>query len=186
MASTIPSWQTDPLAWDRLKINGQIVPGRAQVRYKVANRIDVRKAPKQHHAVLVDQGDPPLEGEIEVEFGFEAGPGSPFGTAASQIDAWFTLEAELFGRKAGARKAFSVSHPEFMRKGIAKIYLNEPGSLQGSGPGTRTVVMGWCQYDKVYPGETGAVSAAPVRKAGNTDIRTLANVKKPSSSNTGP
>lgn len=185
MASAIPSWQTDPLAWDQCKLNGKLVPGRVQVRYKVPNRLEVRKAPKQHRAVLVDQGIPPLEGDIEVEFGFDAAPGSPFGTAASQIDAWFALEAELFGRKAGARKAFTVSHPEFSRKGITRIYLNEPGSLQGSGPGTRTVVMSWCQYAPIAPAEAGSVKSGPVKPVGTTDIRTLA-AKKPSGSNTGP
>ena len=189
MASTIPSWQTDPLAWDQLKINGRIVPGRAHVRYKIASRLDVRKPPKMHRAVLVDQGVPPVEGEIELEFGFEAAPGSPFGTAASQIDAWFNLEAELFGRKAGERKAYVVSHPEFSRKGISKVYLEEPGSLQGSGPGTRTIVMGWCQFDKIYPASIGEVQAGPTKPltaVKSTDIRTLAAAKKPSSSNTGP
>jgi hypothetical protein len=185
MASAIPSWQTDPYAWDRLKINGKFVPGKVRVSYKIANRLDVQKAPKQQHAVLVDQGVPPIEGEIEVEIGFESAPGAPFGTAESQIEAWFALEAELFGRKAGPRKAYTVNHPEFSRKGISKVYLNEPGSLQGSGPGTRTVSMSWCQFAPVYPGETGAVKAGPVKPVGTTDIRTLA-AKKPSSGNTGP
>ena len=189
MASEIPSWQTDPLAWDQLKINGAIVPGRARVRYKVPNSLDVRKPPKFNKAVLVDQGEPPLEGEIEIEFGFESAPGSPFGTAASQISGWFAMEAALFGRKSKTRQAFLVSHPEFMRSGVSKIYLQRPGSLQGEGPGTRTVVIPWCQYDKVYPANVGEVSAGPskpIRPIGNTDIRTLAAAKKPSSSNTGP
>lgn len=189
MASEIPSWQTDPLAWDQIKINGRIVPGRAQVRYKVSPSIDVRKPPKMNHAVLVEQGEPPIDGEIELEFGFESAPGSPFGTAAGQIKEWFLMEAELFGRKSKTRKAYVVSHPEFTRKGISKIYLGAPGSLQGSGPGKRSVVMNWWQFDKVYPSSTGEVQAGPTKPltaVKSTDIRTLANAKKPSTSNTGP
>jgi hypothetical protein len=189
MASAIPFWQDDPLAWDRLSINGALVPGRVRVTVKRAPRLDVRKPPKMHSAVLVDQGKPPAEGEIEILLGFESSPGSPFGTAAKQWADWCAMEASIFGGKPGERKAFVVSHPKFQWAKISRVYLEDPTGLDEDGPGARTIKIAWKEYGKIFPASVGEVSAGPgkpLTPVKSTDIRTLAAAKKPSASNTKP
>lgn len=186
MASEIPYWGDDPLAWDQLKINGKLVPGKVRITVKRAKRLEVRKSPKMHNATLVDQGKPLAEGDIVITIGFESAPGSPFGTARSQWAAWCALETELFGSKPGTRNAVIVSNPKFQWAKISRVYLEDPTGLDEEGPGAKTIKIEWSQYGPKAPAEAGAVKAGPALKAGNTDIRTLANVKKPSSNNTGP
>ena len=186
MATEIPFWDDDPLAWDQLKINGKLVPGRARITVKRGNRLDRRKAPKQHQEVLVDQGQPAADGEIQILLGFDSAPGAPFGTAREQWKAWQALEAELFGSKPGSRKAYIVEHPKFQWAKISQVYLEDPMGLDEDGPGARTITIGWHQYGRVTVGEPGAVKAGPIKPKLSTDIRTLANVKRPSAENVKP
>ena len=186
MASKIPFWQTDPLAWDQLIINGKTVPGLTKVSIKKGRRLDIRKGPKQHGSALVDQGKPAIEGEFEILIGFDSAPDMPYGTAEQQWDAWCALEEELFGGKPKKRRAYDVKHPKLQWAKVSKVFLEDPNGLDEDGPGAKTIKINWVQYGKISAAESGTVEAGPIKPKGNTDIRTLANAKKPSQSNAKP
>lgn len=186
MSSAIPFWRDSPLVWDHLKINGKAAPGLARVTFKSPARLDVRKPPKAHYAVLVDQGKPPLEGTITLEIGFDATAGQPFGSGASQWSAWLDLEQSIFGKKPSKRNAFTVSHPEFSRRGVNKVYLGDPGPLEGDGPGTRKITIPWWEFGKIVSAEAGTVTATTAKPIGSISVAQLATAKKPSSTETGP
>lgn len=184
----IPSPQANPLAWDKLLIDGHTMPGKARVSVKVADRLDIRKPPGYSKAVLVDKGRPIYEGKIELEFGFEGN--EDFGTAEEQWAAWFSYEEIFWGNRNKARDGFRVAHPEFARKGIKEVYLSEPGDLKGEGTGTRKVEFSWFESGKIYPDSTGTggkkVGAAQFNVKGKPSLADLKKTNKPSASETGP
>lgn len=182
MASEIAFWRTSPLVWNQLKIDGTTVPGIVKVTVKRGQRLDVRKPPKAHHATLVDQGKPPAEGEIEITIGFDAVVGQPFGTGAEQWTAYQKLEQTVFGKKPSKRNASKVSHPEFTRAGIAQVFFGDPGTLEGEGPGTRTVKIPWFEYGKITSAEAGTVGGASLKP--KMDVSTKSLAVKPSATAT--
>lgn len=184
MASEIPFWRDNPLVWDQLKIDGTVVPGIVKVTVKRGPRLDVRKPPKAHHAVLVDQGKPPAEGEIEITIGFDAVNGQPFGTGAKQWTDYQKLETTVFGKKPSKRNAFKVSHPEFTRAGITQVFFGDPGPLDGEGPGVRTVKIPWYEFGKITSAGSGTVGGASLKP--KMDVSTKSLAKKPSATEVLP
>lgn len=184
MATEIPYWGSNPLIWDQLKINGTVVPGKVKVTVKRGSRLDVRKPPKAHHAVLVDQGKPPAEGEISISIGFDAIAGQPYGTGAEQWTAYQKLEASVFGKKPTKRNAVKVSHPEFTRAGITQVFFGDPGTLEGEGPGPRTIKIPWVEYGKIVSATAGTVSGSTAKALSDTSIASLGKAKKPSANET--
>ena len=182
MSTSVPYWGDDPKAWDQCKFNKQLVPGIVKVTYQVPKRLDVRKPPKAHYAVLVDQGKPPFEGTIKITLGFHATAGQPYDDGSMQWDRWLALEQALWGKKASVRNAIAVSHPEFARKGISHVYMDEPGPLEGEGPGTRTITIAWYQNAKIVPAGAGEVKAPAPKK--DVSISSLKKAPKPSSTET--
>lgn len=162
MGASVAFWGDDPGVWDACFVNGVQLPGICRVTVKRPSRLDVRKPPKFHKAVLVDQGQAPASGTIEMVLGFNSTGSQPYGTAADQWNTWLAILDSIFGRKAKTRDAFSVSHPEFQLAGISKVYLEDPGSLEGSGPGVRKITIPWYEEGKIYPAETGTGTGGSV------------------------
>lgn len=186
MASEIPFWRTSPLVWDQLKIDGTVVPGIVKVTVKNGQQLDTRKGPKQNNAVLVDQGEPLIEGEIEITFGFDSVAGQPFGTGAEQWTAYQKLKQTIFGRKPNKRNASTVSHPEFTLANVSQAWFGKPGNLEGDGPGVRKVKIPWWNRAKITSAEAGTVGSATGKAKGDTSIASLAKAKKPSATEVRP
>jgi len=57
---TTPDWLTD-YAWERLQIDGILVPGTAVVQVNAPDGLETKKAKKRKGGTLDDNGDPPME-----------------------------------------------------------------------------------------------------------------------------
>jgi len=186
MSTSIPFWGDNPLAWDQIKIGGTLMPGRCKVTFKPPQRLDVRKSPQTHNATLVDNGKPPIEGEIELEFGFESANGAPYGTAREQWSKWLEVKASIWGKKASKRESYTVDNAQMALGNLTKVYLGDPGPLEGEGPGSRKVKFAFYEFGKVLPASTGTGSKAvkgPVKAKTSTSILDL---KKPSKTAVAP
>lgn len=186
MSTAIPFWGDNPLAWDQIKIGGLLMPGRCKVTFKAGERLSVRRSPQTHEDTLVDNGKPSTTGEIEIEFGFESANGSPYGTAREQWARWLEVEAVLWGKKPSKRDAYTVDNAQMALGRITKIYIEDYGSLEGEGPGSRKARFAFRKYGKVVDASSlsGAKAVkAPVKPKTTTSILDL---KKPSKTGTAP
>lgn len=185
MATTqIPFWGDTPEAWDQGTIDGNLVPGIMDVEVNAESGIDERRSPRTHRSVLVDQGYRLARGYITVTLGFE--PLSPgYGTPRSQWEAWQALEEKIRPKRAQKRIAHSVVHPKLAIKGIKQVYFTKIGSLQGKGPGVRTIRIDFVEFGPVEPMQvtSGAVTAQPKL---STDLSSLRRAQAPSATETGP
>lgn len=180
----IPSWQSQPSAWDRVVLDGQVLPGLGRVVPKGAGSgLDVRKAPKSHYSALVDQGYEPCKGTLELTVGFE-GTSSGYGSAEDQWTALATFIEKVRPKRAQKRHAFAVSHPHFKLFGISRVYVTRVGPLEGEGPGTRTIKIDWVEYARVVAADAGDVSA--LKPKVNVALSSLERAPKPSATKTGP
>lgn len=184
----VPSWQTSPEVWDRLKLGDDWLPGPVTVAIKeVSSGLDVRKAPKSNRSVLVDQGYEPIRASIKMTIGFDPSS-SEWSSAEEQFKLWQKIFEKLRPKRAQKRNAITVAHPALAMVGVSRVYVDSISGLVGDGPGIRTVQISLIEQAPVVAsssfGGGGAVAAGPMKAA--PPISTLSKAPSPSKTSTGP
>lgn len=185
MAQKIPSWLESPETWDTCVLNNRVVPGVVRVRFTAKSGLSVRKPPKGHYAAIVDQGHPPMTGELIVKFGFE-GTAQGYGSAEKQIQLWFELMDEIYPQRRNTRSAYPITHPALASVGVSRVFITDASSPEGEGPKPRTATLKWLEYGNVTSAAAGEVSAGPAQPIGSVDITTLDTVPSPAATESGP
>ena len=181
----IPSWQQAPSAWDRVKLGLDWLPGPCNVTISgYVTGLDIRKAPKTDRAALVDQGDEPVQGTIELTIGFESYT-SPYGTPSQQWESWLTIFEKIRPKKGSKNQALAISHPQFQMAGITQVYIKSISGLKGNGPGVRRISIDVVELAPILkPVASGTVGAA--QKVKVPGLSTLTKAPDPATGNAGP
>jgi hypothetical protein len=187
--ATVPSWQAQPEAWDKLRLGNDWLPGPVKVTLAqdISSGLDVRKAPKTNRAALVDQGYNPVKAVIEFSIGFEPiDPGWP--SAADQFKLWQGIFERIRPKRAQKRVALTISHPMFVMCGVNSVYVESVSLPIGEGPGLRTLRITVIEVGPIVSaasvGATGTVAVA--KPKGSTALSSLNRAPNPAVSSTGP
>lgn len=186
MPQKIPSWLEAPEVWNTCVLNNRPLPGVARVRFTAKSGLTVRKAPKGHYATIVDQGHPPMSGELIVKFGFEGLGG--YGSAAEQVESWFEIMEEVFPGRRSTRNAYPITYPSLAAVGVTRVFVTDISSPEGEGPRARTATIKWLEYGPVSSAAAGAVTGGPAQPVGTVALSTLADASTfaPSQTEAGP
>jgi hypothetical protein len=144
--------------WDRFALDGQVLPGRADVDVEQGPsiKLDDRSAAGSDGWTTVDKGTQPTKFTVTLELWEPA-----------QLEDWLErseeLSRQLVNRAGGSRNAPRVYHPKLAALCCDRAKLHHVGALKHLGRGLYTVALRFMQYKPPSrPAHSQTVQAGPV------------------------
>lgn len=173
--------------WSRVRLAGEVLPGRAEVvGADVGRKIDVKAPPGSGGATITDRGTEPSRFGIKVTIWTEA-----------HLAAWKRIVPKLLTRPRGGLTRWPIYHPALEIQGIREVVVERIGSMQpGSQTGEMTAEIRLIQW--MPPKRTNQTKTLKVGDPALTDLdpnapnfmtadgQQVNRPPPPSKTNTGP